>query len=249
MAMMSYSKEEQASARHDTGLVERKPVGFFEDNGLLSPYSNIFYWSHMLAPGGAATGEQSHKGFEILTFVLSGELEHYDNSYRGWKNLAAGDMQVIMAGNGFMRKEKLLPGSSVLQVWLDPNLKKALNQPAYYNNYASDRFPISIEKGRSTKVYLGENSPARVQTPGVSVMEVSFGQGDHIYLCRKETFVSGFVLEGSLSVKRDSLDQYDFFIVKEEENLPVSAKSDSRILFVESPLEPDYATYAGTYRM
>lgn len=247
---MSYTKYEQASGQQgDARLQERKPLGFFEDDGLLSPYSNIFYWTHLTALDEAETGEHSHKGFEILTFVLNGGLEHYDNRYRGWKKLAAGDMQVIMSGNGFVHKEKFLPDTSVLQIWLDPNLEKTLNQPAYYNDYASDRFPIVIEKGRSTKVYLGGSSPAEIKTPGIVAMEVSLGQGEHSYRCRRETFVSGFVLEGSLDVRWNSLEQYDFFIAKEEEILPVDAKSDCRIFIVESPLEPDYPTYAATYRM
>ncbi|TVR74570.1 MAG: hypothetical protein EA408_02350 [Marinilabiliales bacterium] len=250
MAIMTYRREEQSAGMHgNLDLHERKPVGFYKDAGLLSPYSNIFYWSHMSSGSGADTGEHSHKGFEILSFVLNGEIEHYDNRYRGWKRLSAGDMQVIMAGNGYVHSERFLPASSVLQIWFDPDLEKTLNRPSSYSDFPSDRFPIRIEEGRSTKVYVGEGSGAVIHTPGVTISEISLAEGKHACNFPGNVFISGFILEGHLNLRGSDLGQYDFFIAKEEEKLEMNAKSDCRLFVVESPVDSGYPTYAGDYRM
>ena len=248
MALMSYTSAEQAGGKFTgTGLFERKPIGFREDDGLLSPYSNIFYWSYKWTEKGTGTEGYSYNGFEILTFVLTGEIEHYDNKYRGWKKLTAGDVQVIRSGNGFIHSERLLPGSSLLQIWTDPDLEKSRQQPASYDNYSSDQFPIIIEKGRSTKIYSGPDSPVRLQTEGLVIKEVSLAEGFHLYHCSREVFVSGFVLEGDLVIRRNPLASRDFFVAKEEKDFEIKARTDCRLFMTESPLEPAYPTYAEKY--
>ncbi len=248
MAVISYTSAEQAGGRiGETGLFEKKPLGFREDDGLLSPYSVICYWSHIYSLKGGETGELSHKGFEILTFVLDGVIEHYDYKLKRWKSLVAGDAQVIRSGNGVIRSLRLEPGTSALQIWTDPNLEKSLNSPSSYDNYSSDRFQTIIGKGISTKVYCGPGSPVKMETEGVVIKEVSLAEGQHKYNDIGSSFVSGFVIEGSLTIKNNSLEVNDFFIAKGEAGLNITALSDSRLFIVESPLEPGYPTYAGKF--
>lgn len=248
MAVISYTSAEQAGGRiGETELFEKKPLGFREDDGLLSPYSVICYWSHMYSLKGGETGELSYKGFEILTFVLDGVIEHYDHKLKRWKSLSAGDAQVVRSGNGVIRSVRLEPGTSVLQIWTDPDLEKSLNKPSSYENYSSDRFQTIIGKGVSTKVYCGPGSPVKMETEGVIIKEVSLAEGSHIYKDSGSSFVSGFVLEGNLTIKKNSLEANDFFIAKEEAELNITAFADTRLFIVESPLEPAYPTYAGNF--
>ncbi len=250
MALMSYTSAEQAGGKFTgTGLFERKPIGFREDDGLLSPYSNIFYWTYKWTEKGTRAEEHSYRGFEIITFILTGEIEYYDNKYRVWKKLAAGDVQVLRSGNGLIHSERLLPGSSLIQIWTDPDLEKSLNQLASYDNYPSDQFHIIIEKGRSTKIYSGPDSPLRLQTEPVVIKEVSFAEGHHFYNCSKKVFVSGFVLEGDPEIRRNNLTSKDFFVAKEEEGIEIKAKTDCRLFITESPVELSYPTYAEKYRI
>lgn len=250
MAIISYSNEEMATGKINDGeIIEKKPIGFDTDNGLLRPYSSLFYWSYMQSEKGSTVVEHSHKGFEIMTFVLRGEIEHYDTGYRGWKKLSAGDAQLIKTGNGYVHSERLLPGSSLFQIWTDPDLEKALNQPASCVDYPSDRFPILREKGKSTKVYTGADSPLVPDTRGLTISEISLAEGLHRYTSGRDFFVSGFVLEGELKIGNHPLYTKGFFIVKDEEGFVINSLTDSRIFMVESPLEPGYGTYAENYRM
>ena len=44
MGIKRYPKTEQASGNFNFGeILEKKPIGFPQDNGQLRPYSNIFY--------------------------------------------------------------------------------------------------------------------------------------------------------------------------------------------------------------
>jgi len=250
MAIISYASEEMATGKISEGaIIEKKPIGFDTDNGLLMPYSNLFYWSYMQCDKASTIDEHSHKGFEIMTFILRGEMEHFDSRYRGWKKLASGDVQLIKTGNGYIHSERLFPGSSLFQIWTDPNLEKALNQPASCVDYPSDRFPILIGKGRSTRIYAGAGSPLKPDTSGLKISEISMAVGEHLYTGEGDSFVSGFVLEGELKVGNHPLYPEGFFIVKDEESFVINSLTDSRLFVVESPLEPGYSTYADNYSM
>lgn len=248
MAIISYLSEELYAGKVEGGeIYEIKPVGFPEEEGLLKGYSNIFYWSFLWTDKGGEISEHSLKGFEILTFVLEGEIEHYDSKYRGWRKLTAGDVQVIRSGNGFIHSERMMPGASLFRIWTDPDLEKSLNQPASWDNYPSDRFPISIEKGRSIKTYLGRGAPLDLQTGGLCIREISMAEGHHTYNCSRNVFISGFVMEGNLAVGKLKLEPHGFFIAKEEECFTITVLTDCRVFIVESPLDPGYPTYSDKY--
>src|SRR3972149_10894032 len=96
-----YPKDRQAKGSFNFGkILEHKPIGFPQDGGELKPYSSLFYWAHAWSEGGGLIDQHPHKGFEIMSYVLKGEIQHYDNKLNGWKRLKAGDVQVIRAGSG-----------------------------------------------------------------------------------------------------------------------------------------------------
>ena len=135
--------------------MERKPIGFPQDWGKQKPYSTLFYWAHAWSDTGGLIGEHPHKGFEIMSFVLAGEIEHYDSQLKGWKKLKAGDVQIIRAGSGITHAEKINDLSSIFQIWFDPNLNETLTKPASYNDYTGDSFPVFEDKESKTKVMVG----------------------------------------------------------------------------------------------
>ena len=132
---------------NDGEIVENKPIQQSPDKTKLQPYSNIFYWAHAWANTTSTIGLHPHKAFEIMSFVLKGEIEHYDTKNKTWIPLQAGDVQIIRAGNGISHAEKLIEGSHIFQIWLDPDISKSLNQPASYNDYKSADFPVITRNG------------------------------------------------------------------------------------------------------
>ena len=78
-------------------FLENKPIPF-PDRGETTAYSNLFYWAHLEAFETAEFPLHPHEGFEIITFVFKGSLEHYDTATKVWTVLDAGGVQVIQAG-------------------------------------------------------------------------------------------------------------------------------------------------------
>lgn len=83
-----------------------------------------------VAPG-QGFGEHPHQDMEILTYILSGELEHRDSLGSGGV-IRAGQWQRMTAGSG-IRHSEFNPSSDtkvhLLQIWLYPDAKG--HQPSY----------------------------------------------------------------------------------------------------------------------
>lgn len=75
-----------------------------------------------IVAGGSGFAEHAHDHFEILSFMLAGELEHRDSAGHAGR-LQAGDIQLISAGTGVKHSERN-PGQApthLFQVWLHGN--------------------------------------------------------------------------------------------------------------------------------
>ncbi|MEK7766093.1 MAG: pirin family protein, partial [bacterium] len=160
MAVQIIAKSKQSKGAFDGGaILEHKPIGFPGDGGEGKPVSSLFYWAHAWSDGGGLIDRHPHEGFEILSYVLTGTIEHFDSKLNGWKKLSAGDAQLIRAGDGIEHAEKLLPGGAIFQIWFDPDLAKSLAHPASYDDYPAASFPVRLAGGMSTKVVKGEGAP------------------------------------------------------------------------------------------
>ena len=123
-------------------ILENKPIGFPQEGGKIRAYSNLMYWAHAWSEPGGLIGEHPHQGFEIVSYVIKGTIEHYDNKLQGWKTLEAGDFQVIRARDGITHAEKINENSAIFQIWFDPNLKESMMKSAVYSDYKETDFPI-----------------------------------------------------------------------------------------------------------
>ncbi len=238
-------KEEQARGAFDGGrILERKPIGFPQDGGKLRPYSTLFYWAHAWSEQGGMIGEHPHKGFEILSFVLTGGLEHYDSKLRGWKKLKAGDVQIIRAGNGITHAEKVEPNSSFFQIWFDPDLDKTLRKPASYNDHAGETLPVFEDKESKAKIYVGGTQVA-LDSKVDYIQEITFYVAEKIFPLKPDSVYSFFVLEGSLDLDGKKMEKGDYAVVKDESEMRFSSiGKDTRIFIIKTPLDPGFNTYA-----
>ncbi len=121
------------------------------------------------APGEAVGApDHPHRGFETVTYVLSGEFEHEDSAgHRGV--LRSGDVQWMTAGAGVVHSE--MPARSVrdaggrvhgFQIWVNLPARLKMTQPRY-QEVASAKIPSGTsEDGLATvKVIAGEALGAR----------------------------------------------------------------------------------------
>ena len=152
MLIQIIRKNQQARGQFNGGeILENKPIGFPREGGFLKPYSNLFYWAHAWSDKGSTIGLHPHQGFEIMSFVLKGSIEHYDTANKIWKTLDKGAAQIIRAGSGISHSEKINEGSHMFQIWFDPNLDETIKHAASYDDYPDEVFPVTEKEGVKSK--------------------------------------------------------------------------------------------------
>ncbi len=248
MSIRILANQELVQGAFDRGrILERKPIGFPQEGGPTKAYSNLFYWAHAWSEEGGLIGEHPHQGFEIISFVLTGEIEHYDSANRGWKKLQAGDVQVIQAGNGITHAEKILANSSIFQIWVDPDLKKTLSKEAAYRDYKANEFITEQTEETSTRMLFGPGAmdlDAEIET----IREIHWKKETATWLLDPAFIYSFFILRGSMNIEGQSASQGAYVIVKETDKLHLDSISKDNTLFVVvTPNKPSYRTYAEMY--
>ena len=249
MGIQVIKKNQQAAGQFNGGeILENKPIGFPREGGHLKPYSNLFYWAHAWSEKGSTIGLHPHQGFEIMSFVLEGSIEHFDTSDNEWKKLETGAAQIIRAGNGISHSEKLNPGAHMFQIWFDPNLQKTLQQPASYNDYTDSEFPRIKKDGLEVKTYKGDGSPLQMDTFGVEIKELRVEEGNHQLDLDESNMNSFYLIEGDVSIDQNAMSEDDFLIVNKMSQVTLEVKRKSLIFMISSPSDLDYVTYANQNR-
>lgn len=122
-----------------------------------------------LAPGQAkGAPDHPHRGFETVTYILSGEMEHKDSQGHSGK-LSAGDVQWMTAGAGVIHSE--MPSAEFqrtggrlhgFQLWVNLPRRNKLMQPRYQEIPTASIPTARTEDGLVTvRVIAGESLGAR----------------------------------------------------------------------------------------
>lgn len=245
MSINKISKEKQAFGAFDNGaIIENKPIGFPQDRGQVKPYSNLFYWANAWSDKGGLIDEHPHKWFEILSFVLEGEIEHYDNKFNRWLKLQKGDAQIIRSGNGITHAEKILPNSRMFQIWFNPNIKKTQTQPASYNDYKASEFNCKINNTLKITSYAGNGSAVKMDSEGVSIYKIELPKGSHQISLNENFYTSIYSLKSDgLLMNQTKVNQDDFIIIENEQLLEIHTESIAELFVIETPIKLSYVTY------
>ena len=246
MEIKFYPKETQVNGNFNNGFIlEKKPIGFPNENGKLKPFSNIFYWAHAWTPGGRSTiGLHPHHGFEICTFVLKGSINHFDTKLNKWVKLNQGDVQIIRSGNGISHSEEILENSEIFQIWFDPDLSKSLKKSATYNDYKHSDFEKSLVDGVKVIKIHDSNKSAWMDSEGVCINDLYFETEISFQIkIEKNKIHSFFLIDGHISLDNKEVFKGDFFTVKGSKSVLLDVKETSRLFEVSSPISPSYKTY------
>lgn len=100
--------------------------------------------------------DHPHRGFQTVTYVIDGRLEHIDNG-GGRDILEPGDVQYMNAGWAARHAEDGVEEdvAHTLQLWLNLPQDQKQTETIYQNVYAEDA-PVVDFAGGSVKVYSGD---------------------------------------------------------------------------------------------
>ena len=130
-----------------------------------------------------------HRGFETVTLVFAGEIEHRDSS-GGGGIISAGDVQWMTAARGIVHQEFFSEAFTqqggrfeMIQLWVNLPAKDKM-QPARYQSLSYQDIPVITlaNAGGNVRVIAGQlqdqTGPAKTHTP-INVFDADLNAGHH----------------------------------------------------------------------
>jgi redox-sensitive bicupin YhaK (pirin superfamily) len=175
-------------------------------------------------------GEHPHRDMEIITYILSGAIEHKDSMGNG-RIIRPGEVQYMAAGTGVTHSEfnpsKNEP-AHLLQIWILPDRKGAKT------NYAEKSFA----QAQSGKLHLAvsktgrDNSIAINQDTDLFVGKLKAGDKiNHFFKTNRHGWLH--VAEGEIELSDLKLKSGDAIAFSDEKQISFTAKSPAQILFFD----------------
>jgi quercetin 2,3-dioxygenase len=156
-------------------------------------------------------GEHPHRGFETVTIVYQGEVEHRDSAGHGG-SIGPGDVQWMTAAAGLMHEEfhsqaftKSGGTMEMAQLWVNLPAKDKMSRPHYQPIVAADIPDVELADGAGrvrviAGEYAGRRGPAKTFTP-INVWDVRLAAGHSLTLPLPEGHTTAIaLLRGSLRV-------------------------------------------------
>ncbi len=175
----------------------------------------------------AGFGEHPHRDMEIITYILSGSLQHKDSMGNG-RVIRPGEFQYMSAGSGVMHSE-FNPSTEeavrLLQIWIKPDEKGV--KPCY-----SEKKMTSAPTGKLhliTSKTGREDSIAIHQDADLWLAKLDAGQTVKHGL-GKDRHAWVHVAEGEITLNGKKLVAGDAAAVSEETDLQLAATKPSQVL-------------------
>jgi len=179
---------------------------------------------------GMGFGTHPHRDMEIISYVLSGAIEHKDSMGNG-RVIKAGEFQYMAAGTGVSHSE-FNPSSTeplrLLQIWIQPDEKGV--KPRY-----AERNLISAETG---KLHLVASKTGRAgsmeihQDTDLLLGKLEAGQSVK-HALGKDRHAWIHVAEGEVAINGAKLTGGDAVGVSDDNELNISAVKPSQVLLFD----------------
>ena len=175
----------------------------------------------------------SHREMEILTYVLSGQLEHQDSAgHRGI--IRAGEVQRMSASTGISHSERnpsLEDPVHFLQIWILP--ARSSLAPSWEQKPFSEEqrcgvlLPVASGQGHAGTVHIHQDATLYVSRlePDEKLNHM-LGDGRRAY---------AFVIDGEVEINESTLSVGDVAKVSAEQRLLLAASRASELILLDLP--------------
>jgi quercetin 2,3-dioxygenase len=201
-------------------------------------------------------GEHPHRGFETVTIVYQGELEHRDSAGNHGK-IGPGDVQWMTAASGIVHEEwheqAFTRRGGVLemvQLWVNLPAQDKMSPPRYQEILDSKIPVVNLDNGGTARVIAGEfrgvKGPANTFTP-VNVWDVRVKAGHRIEMAFPDGYTTLLLalngkamINGSETVERADLAIFD----RTGDRISVEATEDTTLLVLSGePIDEPVVSY------
>lgn len=182
-----------------------------------------------VAPGGGF-GTHPHRDMEIITYVLSGALEHKDSMGNG-RIIKPGEVQYMAAGTGVQHSE-FNPSEKeavhLLQIWIQPDRKSA--KPRYEEKSlttakSGELHLVASKAGRDGSIAINQDADLYVArlNPGDKLTQELRPQR-HAWI---------HVAEGEVNLNGQQLKAGDAAALSDERRIELAASQNSQVLLFD----------------
>ncbi len=202
-------------------------------------------------------GEHPHRGFETVTIVYQGEVEHKDSTGAGGV-IGPGDVQWMTAGSGIMHEEFLSSNFNerggeieMVQLWVNLPAKDKMTQPKY-QDIQSNQIPaigLKHDAGNLRLIageYGSETGPASTFTP-LQVMDLKLDAGKTTNLKMNEGWTGAIIsLSGTVEINSESIIREHQMAVLDKSGTEViiEANNEAKLLILSGdPINEPIAGY------
>jgi hypothetical protein len=182
---------------------------------------------------GRGFGMHPHENMEIITYVLSGSLEHRDSLGTG-EVIRPGDGQRMSAGSGIMHSEfNPSPTEAVhlLQIWIFPDKDKQDVEPSYEQK----PFPDDQKRNQWRLIAspTGEQGSVKIHADArLMVTKLSAGESLPISL-NAGRYAWMQIAKGAATLDGTSLHQGDGVGITDESRLTLEATEEAEVLLFD----------------
>jgi redox-sensitive bicupin YhaK (pirin superfamily) len=181
--------------------------------------------------GGKGFGSHPHRDMEIITYIVSGALEHQDSM--GTKAvIKPGEVQRMSAGTGVMHSEynRLTDQDThLLQIWIQPNVlgsPPSYGQKSFENELNSKEQVLVVSKdGRDGSLAIQQDADlyvSRLKAGGQVDFKLRPGRGAWVQ-----------VIKGDLDLNGQKLGPGDAVAAAEEPRLLFKSLKDTEFLLFD----------------
>jgi quercetin 2,3-dioxygenase len=190
------------------GFPVRSLFSYNRDADVHDPFLLLDYASPFEFPPGAAprgVGEHPHRGFETVTIVYQGELEHRDSA-GNHGTIGPGDVQWMTAASGVVHEEfhsEAFTRSGgtfeVAQLWVNLPAQQKMSPPRYQEIRDRNIPRVNLKNGAGTaRVIAGEfggtRGPAQTVTP-ILLCDLEFTAGRSTQLELPDGYTTMLVIQ------------------------------------------------------
>jgi redox-sensitive bicupin YhaK (pirin superfamily) len=210
---------------------------------LLLDYAGPAEFAPAVRPRGV--GAHPHRGFETVTIVYQGEVDHRDSTGAGG-HIGPGDVQWMTAASGIMHEEFHSQAFTrqggmleMVQLWVNLPARDKMADPRYQTLLDTDIPKVALDDGAGTVrviagELLGHRGPARTFTP-TDVWDIRLSQGGRTQFVLPEGSTLALVLlRGTLLVNESRIAGEAQVVVfaGAGTRIAIEAKSDANLLLL-----------------
>lgn len=225
------------------GFQVRRPAAM---GSLMSPFLLLDEMGPVEYAPGKAVGApwHPHRGFETVTYLLEGEMEHEDSA--GSKGtLTPGDVQWMTAGKGIIHSEMptakmMLEGGMMhgFQIWVNLPAKDKMMNPRY-QDISAEESPIAETDGVWARVVAGEclgvESSLDTVIP-ITYVHVKMETG-RVLDKKLDLDLNGmiYVFKGEIEIEGKVVSDGSLALLSNGATVKITAKENSQYLILAGP--------------